>query len=439
MKANKTQKKNARMRQMEPILEHQTIDVQRLSSEDQLFQDISAMIEESRYKVSSQINSEMVELYWHIGQRIKRDTLKNRKAEYGKQIIESLATRLITSYGKGFNARNLFHMLHFVEVFPNDNILHTLCAKLSWSHLRELIYIQDELKRHFYLDMCSYEGWSVRVLQDRIRSMLYERTAISNKPEETIKKELAALRQKQKIGKELVFRDPYLLGFLGLADTYSEHDLENAILHNLGLFLIEMGNDFAFLGRQKRITVDNKDFYIDLLFYHRGLRALVIIELKLGEFQPEYKGQMELYLRYLEKYEMREGENLPVGLILCAGKSKEVIELLRLDEDRIKVAEYWTRLPSRHLLEQHLHRAVNAARAQLVTIDEQHLQSQEVNFYALLQQSQSITPFQVRQQLKLNTKELRRQVRQGQRQGWLKVSGRGRATCYSLQDAGVRQ
>ena len=209
-------------------------------------------------------------------------------------------------------------------------------------------------------------------------------------------------------------------------------------MHKLGQFLIEVGSDFAFLGRQKRITIDNKDFYIDLLFYHRGLRSLVVIELKLGEFQAEYKGQMELYLRYLEKYETREGENLPVGLILCAGKSKEVIELLRLDEDRINVAEYWTRLPSRHLLEQHFHRAVNEAKAQLTTVAEQPLPSKEDNLYALLQNSQTMTPFQIRQKLNLSMKELRRQVRQGKRQGWLKVIGRGRATCYAFQDKGVK-
>ncbi len=408
------------------------IQIKQSSSEEKLFQDISSMIEQARYKTVAHINREMVELYWHIGKRIKEDMLKNKKAEYGKQVIESLALKLISFYGKGFNSRNLFHMLHFIEVFPNDNILNTVCAKLSWSHFRELIYIKDELKRNFYLEMSAYEGWSVRILKDRIRSMLYERTAISRKPEETIKKELSSLHCKEKIGTELVFRDPYLLGFLGLEDTYSELDLENAILHKLGMFLIEVGNDFAFLCRQKRITIDNKDFYIDLLFYHRGLRSLVAIELKMGEFQPEHKGQMELYLRYLEKYEMREGENLPVGLILCAEKSREVIELMKLKEDRINVAEYWTKLPSRHLLEENLHRAVKEAKSRWEISDEGFHESQEKNLHELLKKFPSLTPLEVRKKLNLSTKELRQQVRQGQRQGWIKVSGCGRATSYSL-------
>ena len=221
-KRPKAKKATATITQSEPIE-----NLQSLPSEDALFQDIADMIEQSRYKVVTKINSEMVELYWQIGKRIKQDLLKDKKAEYGKQVIESLAIKLTATYGRGFNARNLFHMLNFIGVFPNDNILQTVSTKLSWSHLVELIYIKDDLKREFYLEMCAYEGWSVRVLKDRIRSMLYERTAISRKPEATIKNELTALRHKAKVGKEMFFRDPYLLDFLGLEDTYSEHDLEN--------------------------------------------------------------------------------------------------------------------------------------------------------------------------------------------------------------------
>jgi predicted nuclease of restriction endonuclease-like (RecB) superfamily len=182
------------------------------------------------------------------------------------------------------------------------------------------------------------------------------------KPDETIKKELKALKEEQKINADLVFKDPYFLDFLGLKDTYSEKDLENAILAELQSFLIELGNDFAFLARQKRITIDHTDYYIDLLFYHRRLKCLVALDLKLGDFEAGYKGQMELYLRYLEKYEKVEGENLPIGLILCSGKNEEHIELLDLEQSNIRVAEYLTILPPMKLLKEKLHKAIEYAK-----------------------------------------------------------------------------
>ena len=169
-------------------------------------------------------------------------------------------------------------------------------------------------------------------MRERRKSMLFERTAISKKPAETIKNDLAVLQSVNKMSPDLFYRDPYILDFLGLKDTYSEKDLENAILAEIEHFILEMGSDFAFLARQKHFILDGKDYYIDLLFYHRTLRRLVAIELKLGEFEPEYKGQVELYLRWLSKYEKAEGEEEPIALILCAEKSQQTIELLELDK-----------------------------------------------------------------------------------------------------------
>jgi len=223
----------------------------------------------------------------------------------------------------------------------------------------------DPLKRDFYIEISRIEKWSVRTLQERINSMLFERTAISRKPEDTIADDLKALREKGEFSSDLVFRDPYFLDFLGLSDSYSEKDLESAIIVELQRFIIELGQDFAFLARQKRITIDNRDYYIDLLFYHRRLKCLVAIDLKIGEFEAAFKGQMELYLRYLEKYEMVEGENTPVGLILCAGKNEEHIELLQLDKSNIRVADYLTQLPSKEILQTKLHRAIEIARSRL--------------------------------------------------------------------------
>jgi predicted nuclease of restriction endonuclease-like (RecB) superfamily len=242
---------------------------------------------------------------------------------------------------------------------------------LSWSHFVEIIPLKDDLQRNFYAEMCRIERWSVRTLRKKIDDMLYERTAISNKPEELVKKELAALREEDRLTPDLVFRDPYFLDFLGLKDTFSEKDLETAILREMEGFILELGAGFSFVARQKRITVDNEDYYLDLLFFHRKLKRLIAIELKLGKFKAAYKGQMELYLRWLEKYEKEPGEETPLGLILCAGKASEQIELLQLHNSGIKVAEYMTELPERKLLEQKLHKAVEMARKRLEARAEQ--------------------------------------------------------------------
>lgn len=277
-----------------------------------------------------------------------------------------MAQQLTDEYGKGWGSRQLRDCLRIAEVFPDEKILHTLCAQLSWSHLRLLLGIDDPLKRDFYIEMGRQEHWSVRQLQERVGSMLFERTAISKKPEETIALELHLMRQEWRLSPDMAFRDPYLLNFLGLADSYSEKDLESAILAELQRFIIELGNDFAFMARQKRITIDNRDYRIDLLFFHRRLKCLVAIDLKIGEFEAAYKGQMELYLRYLEKYEQMDGENSPIGLILCTGKNDEHVELMRLDQSNIRVADYLTVLPPRETLEAKLHQSIALARQRML-------------------------------------------------------------------------
>jgi len=327
-----------------------------------LLQSIVSLIDNARKNVAVTINSELTLLYWNIGKQINEDILKNNRADYGKNIISELSEKLTLTYGAGFNKRNLQSFIKFRSVFQDITILHTLCTKLTWSHLREIIYIEDNLKREFYIQICIHERWSVRTLQSRIDSMLFERTAISKKPGQTIINDLELIKNEKQISPDLTFRDPYFLDFLGLHDSYSENDLESAILSNLQGFITELGTEFAFLARQKRITIDNEDYYIDLLFYHRGLRALVAIDLKLGKFKAGYKGQMELYLGWLESNEKKEGENKPVGLILCSEKSPEQIKYLMLDnDDQIKVAEYITKLPDKKLLEQKLLKAIAIA------------------------------------------------------------------------------
>lgn len=324
--------------------------------------DIRRLIEQSRHNVAVAVNAEISLLYWQVGRRINEEVLGHERAGYGQQVVASLAENLVEAHGKGWGEKQLRRMMQFAAVFPEKGIVATLSRQLTWSHVKELLPIEDPLKREFYIQMCTHEKWSVRTFRDRIRSMLYERTALSSKPEVTIRHDLDLLKNEQKLSPDLVFRDPYFLDFLGLTEVYSEKDLETAIVVEMQRFLTELGGDFAFMGRQKRITIDNRDYYIDLLFYHRRLKCLVAIDLKIGEFEAAYKGQMELYLRYLEKYELVEGENLPVGLILCTGKNEEHIELLRLEQSNIRVADYLTALPPQNLLREKLHQAVEIAR-----------------------------------------------------------------------------
>jgi predicted nuclease of restriction endonuclease-like (RecB) superfamily len=284
-----------------------------------LFSDLKKIIDSSRENVARTVNSEITLLYWKIGERINTEILQEKRAEYGQFIIKEIAQKLTLEYGNSFSEKNLRRMIQFSAIFSDFTIVSTLSRQLSWSHFSKLISIKESLKRDFYIEICQLEGWSVRQLKERIDSMLYQRTAISK-------------------------------------------DLESAIIAELQSFISELGSDFAFLARQKRISIDSRDYYIDLLFYHRRLISLVVIDLKLGEFEAAYKGQMELYLRYLEKYEMLDGENSPIGLILCAGKNEEHIELLQLDQTNIKVAEYITQLPEKKLLQEKLHKSLELAR-----------------------------------------------------------------------------
>lgn len=324
--------------------------------------EIRKLIEESRRNVAIAVNSAMSMLYWHIGKRIHEEVLRNERAEYGKQIIATLCNALTQEYGTAFSEKNIRRMMQFARVFPDSQIVVSLIRELSWTHILAVLPIDDPLKREFYIEMCKVERWSVRTFRERIDSMLFERTAISKKPEETIQNDLEQIKHEQIFSPDLVFRDPYFLDFLGLKDTYSEKELESAIVSELQKFITELGSDFAFVARQKRISVDNEDYYLDLLFYHRRMKCLVAIDLKLGKFEAAHKGQMELYLRWLEKYDMVEGENSPIGLILCAQKNEEHIELLQLRGSNIKVAEYLTKLPDMKLLEQKFHTAIEIAR-----------------------------------------------------------------------------
>uniref|UniRef100_E6QQ16 Protein containing DUF1016 n=1 Tax=mine drainage metagenome TaxID=410659 RepID=E6QQ16_9ZZZZ len=268
-----------------------------------LLSEVRGLIEQAREYVAQTANSTLTMLCWKVGQRIQREILVGHRASYGEEILPTLSAKLEPDYGKGFSARNLARMVKFVDVFPNENIVATLSQQLGWSHFVEILPLKQQMEREFYAEMCRIERWSVRTLRERIGSQLYLRTAISKKPEAVVQAEINHLRTGGQITLDMVFRDPYMLDFLGLPDGYSERDLEAAILREMERFLLELGAGFTFVARQKRISVGGDDFYLDLLFFHRQLRRLVAVELKLEKFQPAHKGQMELYLRWLDKYD----------------------------------------------------------------------------------------------------------------------------------------
>lgn len=328
-----------------------------------LYSDICKLVEEARNHVANTANSTITLMYWKIGERINNDLLDGKRAQYGKKIVSELATQLQLNFGKrGFEEKNIRRMIQFAQVFPDEQIVVSLIRQLSWTHFIALIPLKDEIQREFYALMCQSERWNVKTLRQKIDGMLYERSLISGKPKELIKSELENMRQGIGFSPDLIFKSPYFLDFAGLKGMYSEKSLEDSLINSLEQFILELGSGFAFVERQKRMIIDNEDFYLDLLFYHRKLKRLIAIELKLGKFKAAYKGQMELYLRWLDKHEKQADEDTPLGLILCAEGGHEQIELLQLDKSGIKVAEYLTELPNRAMLKEKLHKELEIKR-----------------------------------------------------------------------------
>lgn len=309
-----------------------------------LFQELSLLIEQSQQQVVAQANSTLTLLFWHVGNRINNNILQNKRADYGKQIVPTLSAQLENAYGRNFTEKNVRRIIKFAEQFSDVEIVRTLSRQLSWSHFVELLPLKNKEAKLYYAQKIGEAGWGIRDLRKQIAAKAFERTSIANLQ---VTPQAPALYN--------TFKDPYFLDFLGLQNTYLKKDLEQAILRELEAFILELGKGFAFVERQKRMIIDGEDFHLDLLFYHRTLKRLVAVELKLGRFEAKHKGQMELYLKWLDKYEKQKDELPPVGLILCAESSREQIELLEMHKDGIMVAEYWTELPSKKELEQKIH------------------------------------------------------------------------------------
>ena len=351
-------------------------DIEKLNPADlisvELLNDLRQIINAARTHVAATAKYEVTMMYWNIGNRINRDVLNNERAEYGKQIVAQVARQLQEEYGtKGFDEKSIRRMMQFAKLMPDSKIVAQLATKLFWSHFIEVLPLKEPLQREFYLTMAANENWGRDTLRAKIDGMLFERTAIATKPEELIKQELANLRETDTMSPDLVFKSPYFLEFTGLKGMYSEKSLEDSLVAHLEQFIMELGYGFTFVERQKRMIIDGEDFYLDLLFYHRKLRRLIAIDLKLGSFKAQYKGQMELYLRWLEKNEMQPGEESPLGLLLCTEGSSEQIELLQLDKTGIRVAQYLTELPSKEVLQRQLQKSIEAVKENMPIDDNQ--------------------------------------------------------------------
>jgi predicted nuclease of restriction endonuclease-like (RecB) superfamily len=321
-----------------------------------LLNELVVLIESSKKRVNRTVNGELNLLFWHIGKRINEEILQNNRAEYGKKVVPKIAEKLTAKYGRNFEQKNLRRMMQFANVIKEYEIVEPVARQLTWSHILLLIPLREVNAQLFYANRAIEENWSKRELRKQIELKAFERTEIANFQ---LKSESNDLFN--------TFKDPYVLDFLNLKNSFIENDLESAILKDLESFILELGKGFAFMERQKRIIIDGEDFYLDLLFYNRNLKRLVAIELKLGKFQAQFKGQMELYLKWLNRYEKAEDEKEPIGLILCAESNKEQIELLEMHKDGIMVAEYWTVMPPKKELEQKLHLLLREAKDRLVT------------------------------------------------------------------------
>ena len=313
-----------------------------------LLDDLVALIETGKQQVAVAVNSALTLTYWQVGKRINENVLDCKRAEYGKQVVVSLAKALVRQYGKSFEARNLRRMMQFAEQFSDPKIVSPLVSQLSWTHFVVLLSIKDNEARLFYANKSAECKWSKRELLNQIERKAFERAEIADT--KLVLTDAGELKGH--------FKDPYFLDFLDLKDGYLEYDLENALIKELELFILELGKGFAFVERQKRMIIDGDDFYLDLLFFHRKLQRLVAVELKIGKFKASHKGQMELYLNWLNQHEKQPNEEPPIGLILCADAGSEQVELLNLQKDNIMVAKYWTDLPPKKLLEQKLHEAL---------------------------------------------------------------------------------
>jgi len=322
--------------------------------EAKLFENVSSIIENRRFRAQRHINHESILMFWEIGKHISSTLLNGEQSTYGKQILVTVSRNLQMNYGNSFEYRNIARMIQFATRFPDFENLVTLSRELSWSHFIALLPLKSDDAFMFYAQDAISRQLGVRELRRQISRKAFERRENYN----------LQLSDETRVPFNM-FKDPYLLNNMGLRDNYLEADLEKAILADLESFILEFGNGFTFVARQKRMIMDDEDYVLDLLFYHRILKRLVAVELKVGKFRPAYMGQMRFYLKWLNRYERQEGEQAPIGLILCTQASRDQIELMELDKEGIAVAEYWTELPPKAEFERKIQEILQETRERL--------------------------------------------------------------------------
>ncbi|WP_317854260.1 PDDEXK nuclease domain-containing protein [Chakrabartyella piscis] len=318
-----------------------------------ILNDIREILYSARNKVYQTANNAMVLAYFEIGRAIVEKQGGNEKAEYGTDLIKSLSIELTEEFGKGFTVANLKNMRQFYLIFQKS---YALRSELSWTHYRLLMRVENENARKFYEDESVKSNWSTRQLERQINSFFYERL-LSSQDKELVSSEILSLEPRTKIAEDII-RDPYVLEFLGLPDqaNFAEKDLEDALINHLQKFLLELGRGFSFVARQKRITFDGRHFYVDLLFYNYILKCFVIIDLKIGDLTHQDIGQMQMYVNYYEAEMMNDGDNPPIGIVLCADKSDSLVKYTLPKDSNIYASKYKLYLPSEEELRKELNK-----------------------------------------------------------------------------------
>ncbi|AVQ23938.1 PDDEXK nuclease domain-containing protein [Fusobacterium nucleatum subsp. nucleatum ATCC 23726] len=325
--------------------------------EDSIYKEIKSILEQARNKVYKVANSTMVQAYWNIGRVIVEKQGGNNKAEYGAALIKNLSKKMTKEFGKGFTVANLKNMRQFYLIFQKS---YALRSELTWTHYRLLMRVENENARNFYIEECIKSNWSTRQLERQITTLFYERL-LSSKDKEKVSKEIYKLEPQIKKVEDII-KDPYVLEFLGLPENtnFLEKNLEQALIDHLQKFLLELGRGFSFVARQKRITFDGRHFYIDLVFYNYLLKCFVLIDLKVGDLTHQNLGQMQMYVHYFEEEMMNEGDNPPIGIVLCADKSDSIVKYtLSKNETQVFASKYKAYLPSEEELLSEIKREYN--------------------------------------------------------------------------------
>lgn len=336
---------------MGELIKHENDNLENTPQPEDMYLSIRGYVIDAQRQVYSAVNSAMVNAYWNIGKAIYEVCGENDRAAYGKQVLQFISERLTAEFGKGYSIRNLRNMRRFYLMFQ---IRQTVSAELSWSHYQLLMRVEDENARNFYAQEAAKSGWSVRQLQRQINTMYYNRI-LASKGKDSVSAEIQTTVPKPEY--ERIVKDPYVLEFLDLPQNehFYESDLEQALIDHLQKFLLELGRGFSFVARQKRITFDGRHFYIDLVFYNYILKCFVLIDLKTEDLTHQDIGQMQMYVNYYTREMMNEGDNPPIGILLCADKSDTLVRYtLPEDNTQIYAAKYMAYMPTEEELKREL-------------------------------------------------------------------------------------